>query len=222
MVDRQFPEHPVLIVDDSEPALEYYRVVLESNGVNNIILCDDSRKVLEIVEQETVSAVSLDLSMPYINGKDLLEIMKEWRPEIPVLVITGTSEVETAVECMKIGAFDYLVKPVEESRLVSGVRHALEIHELRREVDNLSRRVLTQELEHPEVFSAIITNNKGMNSIFRYIEAIARSRKPVLITGESGVGKELVAHAIHTLSDCAGEFVAVNVAGLDDTLFHDT
>lgn len=220
--DVTFPKHPVLVVDDDETALGYYQVILESNGIDNIILSDDSRNVLQIIEGQELSVISLDLRMPFISGKELLEIIREWHPETPVLIITGTAEVEIAVECMKIGAFDYLMKPVEESRLIATIRHAIEINELKHEVNHLSQHMLSKELENPEAFSEIITDNKDMMSIFRYIEAVAPSSKPVLITGESGVGKELFANVIHHLSNNRGEFVPVNVAGLDDTLFHDT
>ncbi len=143
-------------------------------------------------------------------------------PEIPVIIITGSNDVDTAVRCMKSGAFDYMVKPVEKSRLISGVKRAIEIRELQRENKWLRAHVLSDKLEHPEAFSEIITNSPAMKSIFQYIEAISPSPQPVLITGETGVGKELVAKAIHHLSHRTGPFVPVNVAGLDDNVFADT
>jgi DNA-binding NtrC family response regulator len=115
-----------------------------------------------------------------------------------------------------------MVKPVEKSRLISGLKRAIEIRELQRENRLLKAHVLSDQLEHPEAFSEIVTNNGTMRSIFQYIEAISISPQPVLITGETGVGKELVAKAIHTLSGRKGDFVPVNVAGLDDNVFADT
>jgi DNA-binding NtrC family response regulator len=126
------------------------------------------------------------------------------------------------VRCMKSGAFDYMVKPVEKSRLISGVKRAIEIRELQRENKWLKAQVLSDKLEHPEAFSEIITNSPAMKSIFQYIEAISPSPQPALITGETGVGKELVAKALHHLSHRTGPFVPVNVAGLDDNVFADT
>jgi DNA-binding NtrC family response regulator len=123
---------------------------------------------------------------------------------------------------MKTGAFDYMVKPVEKSRLISGVKRAIELRELRRENKLLRAHVLSDKLEHPEAFSEIITNSPILRSIFQYIEAISSSPQPVLITGETGVGKELVAKAIHQLSQRKGAFVPVNVAGVDDNVFADT
>jgi DNA-binding NtrC family response regulator len=164
----------------------------------------------------------LDLSMPHISGGELLSLVNKDFPEVPIIIITGSNDVETAVACMKSGAFDYMVKPVEKSRLISGVKRAIEIRELQRENRLLRARVLLGEMEHPEAFSEIITDSEAMRSIFQYIEAISNTSQPVLITGETGVGKELVARAIHRLSNRKGDFVPVNVAGLDDNIFADT
>jgi DNA-binding NtrC family response regulator len=141
---------------------------------------------------------------------------------VPVIIVTGANDVETAVKCMQQGAFDYIVKPVEKSRLVSATRRAVEMRELQRENRLLKTRMLSNKLETPEAFSEIITNSAAMRSIFQYVEAIAASPRPVLITGETGVGKELIARAVHRLSKRKGEFVPVNVAGLDDSAFTDT
>jgi DNA-binding NtrC family response regulator len=123
---------------------------------------------------------------------------------------------------MQYGAFDYILKPVEKSRLIGGVKRAIELRELQRENQLLKAHVLSDKLEKPEAFSEIITVSTSMRSIFQYIEAIASSPRPVLITGETGVGKELVAKAVHALSHRAGSFIPVNVAGLDDQVFADT
>jgi DNA-binding NtrC family response regulator len=169
-----------------------------------------------------VEAILLDLKMPYISGDELLPTIVADFPDVPVIVITGADDVETAVNCMKSGAFDYMVKPVEKNRLLTGVKRAIEIRDLQRENRLLKAQVLSPELMNPDVFAEIITNSSTMKSIFRYIEAISTSPQPVLITGETGTGKELIAKAIHALHHPDGEFVAVNVAGLDDNVFTDT
>jgi DNA-binding NtrC family response regulator len=122
---------------------------------------------------------------------------------------------------MREGAFDYLLKPVEDARLVSAVRHAIELRQARRENERLALALQGDGLEHPEAFRAIVTGSPSMHGIFRYVEAIAATPLPVLVTGETGVGKELVARALHALSGRSGAFVPVNAAGLDDTLFSD-
>jgi len=135
--------------------------------------------------------------------------------------MSAIDNLETAVNCMKEGAFDYLVKPVDSGRLAASVRKALEIWDLSNELSSLKNRLLNDSLEHPCAFATIITGNKKMRAIFQYVEVVAGSRQAVLITGETGVGKELVARAVHELSGCKGEFVAINVAGLDDNMFSD-
>lgn len=217
-----YPEFPVILVDDEEQALDSFEIALRSANINHFIRCQDSRDVIPTLSNREVDVMLLDLRMPHVSGEELLPMINSDFPEIPVIIITGANDVETAVKCMKYGAFDYMVKPVEKSRLVGGVRRAIELRELQRENRLLRAHVLSDKLEHPEAFSEIVTNSASMRSIFQYVEAISKSPRPVLITGETGVGKELVAKAIHALSNREGIFVPVNVAGLDDHVFADT
>jgi DNA-binding NtrC family response regulator len=217
-----YPDLPVLMVDDEIQALDSFETALLLASINHIIRCQDSREVMPLLFKQEIEVMLLDLSMPHISGGELLSLVTKDFPEVPVIIITGSNDVETAVECMKSGAFDYMVKPVEKSRLISGVKRAIELRELQKENRLLKARVLSGEMEHPEAFSEIITNSGAMCSIFQYIEAISNTSQPVLITGETGVGKELVARVIHKLSNRKGNFVPVNVAGLDDNIFADT
>jgi DNA-binding NtrC family response regulator len=213
---------PVLLVDDEPQVLHGASIVLRTSGIAHVITVDDSRTVLPLLAEQEVGVLVLDLTMPHISGQALLEQVAGDYPDIPIILMTATNDLETAVQCMQTGAIDYLVKPVEESRLVSSVKRALEIRTLRAEVLSLKDRLLTDNPPRWEAFAEIITQNRAMLAIFRYIEAIAPSPQPVLITGETGTGKELVARALHRLSARPGELVAVNVAGLDDTMFSDT
>jgi DNA-binding NtrC family response regulator len=217
-----YPGFPILMVDDETQALDSFETALLLASINNILRCQDSREVMPLLSSQEIEVMLLDLTMPHISGEELLSLVTKDFPEIPVIIITGSNDVETAVACMKSGAFDYMVKPVEKSRLISGVKRAIELRELQRENRLLRARVLSGEMEHPEAFSEIITDSEAMRSIFQYIEAISNTSQPVLITGETGVGKELVARAIHKLSNRKGDFVPVNVAGLDDNIFADT
>lgn len=213
---------PVVLVDDEENILKTSRLVLLGNGIGNTVMLQDSRELLPFLDDRGASAVVLDLFMPHLSGLDLLPCIKEKYPTMPVIVMTAVDEIETAVNCMRAGAFDYLVKPVETGRLVSSVSKALEIGSLSSELSSLKECLLNDRLDHPEAFAAIVTDSKKMRAIFQYLEVIARTRQPVLITGETGVGKELFARAVHDLSGLKGEYVAVNVAGLDDNMFSDT
>jgi DNA-binding NtrC family response regulator len=217
-----YPHHPILLVDDELQALNSFELVLTSAGMNHFIRCGDSREVMPTLSSREIEVILLDLAMPHVSGEELLSSISSSYPQIPVIIITGANDVETAVRCMRYGAVDYIVKPVEKSRLVIGVKRAIEIRELQRENMLLKAHVLSDKLDHPEAFSQIITVSSGMRSIFQYIEAISPSPQPVLITGETGVGKELVARTVHTTSGRGGEFVAVNVAGLDENVFTDT
>lgn len=218
----KFPSLPVLIVDDEEQFLLSASVTLSADGINNIIQCQDSREVMSLLSRQDFSAIALDMNMPYISGWDLLPAIVSDFPDIPVIIITGVNEVDTAVGCMKSGAFDYIVKPADDPRLVTSIKLAIEKREMQLENTLLKEYLLTGKLEHPEAFSAIVTKSNTMRSVFQYVEAIAKNPIPVLITGETGVGKELIARAIHDLSGRKGEFSPVNVAGVDDTLFSDT
>jgi DNA-binding NtrC family response regulator len=211
-----------MMVDDEEQALDSFEMTLRSANINNFVRCQDSREVLSLLSGQSIELMLLDLRMPHVSGEELLPAITGDFPEIPVIVITGANDLETAVNCMKMGAFDYMVKPVETSRLMAGVKRAIELCELRRENRLLKAHVLSDRLENPEVFSEIVTCSPVMHSVFQYIEAISNSPRPVLITGETGVGKELVAKSIHILSKLEGGFVPVNVAGLDDNIFSDT
>jgi len=212
----------VLLVDDEERILTTSRLCLQGSGIDDVCTLSDSSKVLQYLAEEPVAVLVLDLHMPSPSGMELLPKIIHDHPHIPVIIVTADDEIETVVECVKTGAFDYLVKPVDSRRLVTCVGKALEMRNLSRELSDLTQRLLTDRLDHPEAFIAIVTGNKKMRAIFQYIEMVAVTRQPILITGETGAGKELIARAIHDLSGCSGEYVALNAAGLDDNMFSDT
>lgn len=212
----------IVLIDDEQDELDAYKFLLESMGVSQITQVNDSTKALAILEQIPFPVVFLDLNMPQMSGQQVLSAIKERLPQVPVIICTANSEVETAVECLKLGAHDYLVKPINLNTFGSALRTALEIGALRKEVLSLKGIAFGDRSYNHAAFGGIITRNPAMEGIFQYIEAIARSRQPALILGETGSGKELLARAIHVASGVSGEFVAVDVSGLDDTLFSDT
>jgi DNA-binding NtrC family response regulator len=216
------PGNPILLVDDDAPVLHAMNMTLRSMGFNNIVTCEDGRKVLSILAENEIEVVLLDVIMPYITGEQLLPEIIAADPDLPVIMVTAVNEVETAVTCMKNGAMDYLVKPIDRERLISTMRQVVEIRDLRRMNLRLTRTIFSDTLKNPKAFSEIVTNSQKMKAVFQYCEAVAPSRQPVIITGETGVGKELIARALHQCSGRRGNFVAVNIAGLDDHAFSDT
>ncbi len=223
MIDQdQTMGRPIFIIDDEPEILLAVDTSLRMAGFSNTVTISDSRDVIRRMERQIPCLVILDLNMPHINGGRILKMIRKTYPKMPVIILTGAIDVETAVKCMKIGAIDYILKPVEEDRLLAAVKQALEYNNLMNKTRVLSSGELFSQIKHPKAFSHIITQDKKMHSIFHYVEAVAPSLQPVLIFGETGVGKELIGNAIHTLSNREGKLIVVNVAGLDDNIFSDT
>ena len=211
-----YPSCPILLVDDEPNALTSFDLALRAAGLTNTVKCGDGREALRRLREQEIEVMLSDLVMPGLNGEQLLAAVTEAFPEVPVIMVTGVNDVDTVVDCMRRGAFDYVLKPVESDRLIPSVRRAIEVRDLRRQNTALRRHFLGDKLERPDAFAGIVTRSRRMRSLFQYCEAVAESPYPVLITGETGTGKELFARALHDLSGRQGEFVAVNVAGLDD------
>jgi two-component system, NtrC family, response regulator HydG len=213
--------YKILIVDDDPDAILACSTILKLNGFGDVESETDSRKVMEKMSVKPIDIVILDLFMPHLTGIDLLPLLQENYPQVTVIMLTASYDIKQAVTCMKLGAFDYLSKPVENELLVNALRKAFERKELNEQVTELRDRLVDNRLDHPEVFERIVTRNCKMRSLCEYIEIISTSSQVVLISGESGTGKELVAQAIYRLSGCKGEFVPVNLAGVDDQFFSD-
>jgi DNA-binding NtrC family response regulator len=218
----QYPELPILLVDNDIDFLNRVKSTLQNNGMNHIITCSEIKKLEETLQSNTYSIISFDMEIFGSQGKEPLARIINGYPESPIIVISAVSEIETAVEILRMGAFDYIVKPPHDTRLVTAFKHILEFRDVMGENIKLKKSLLSDKLDHPEAFNGIITQNSVMRSIFRYIEAIATTPLPILVTGETGTGKELIVRSIHKLSYKKGEFVAANIAGFDDNLFSDT
>ncbi len=218
----QQDEERILLVDDEEHFLHSASLALRAAGYALVDTCSDSRQALQRIRDSKYDLVILDMVMPDVTGLGILESLERDGPEVSVCMMTALSDVPTVVRCMQQGALDYLVKPISKEQLVTSVRKALEHRNLKREAHTLKQSLLHGGLCHPEAFSSIITNHAGMRKVFQYAEAIAASPLPVLITGETGVGKEAMARLLHQLSGRRGPFVAVDAAGIDDHVFCDT
>ncbi len=218
-----YPEKPILIVDDEPAWTHSLSLSLKiSAGINHTLSCHDSRNVMPLLQREEFCMVLLDLTMPHVCGEELLENMANDYPELPVIVISGMNQIETAIRCVRAGAADFYVKTDDRERVVGGIQRTLKQYQLQRENRRLAEAVLKPPGEDRYDFHFIKTKSEKMQAIYSYLRAIAGSREPLLISGESGVGKELLAREFHRLCCADKPLVAVNVAGLDDTVFSDT
>jgi len=229
MSDGKFPGTPILHVDDEYNVLTSTKIRLSQKGIENIVQCLDSRQVIPMLEEQDYSLVLLDLMMPYIKGYELLPQIVEKFPHIPVIVVSGEKDTSTIVSCTKKGAFDYITKPIDDDRLTTIIFHALEKKKDQGEIDGYKKALSSDGLEKPGIFKDIMTENSNIKKIFKFIEvwgALPDPKFPVpvpiLITGENGTGKELIARAIHNISKVKGDFVQDNIAGWTETLFEDT
>ncbi|MBN2656063.1 MAG: sigma-54-dependent Fis family transcriptional regulator [Spirochaetales bacterium] len=211
----------IIVIDDDRPILVNLEMVLLSDGFESVKTFLSGIEGLEYIRTGKGDVVLLDLNLPEISGLEILKTIKKERPLLPVIIITGQSDVATAVEIMKNGAFDYLAKPNDIGRVSVSVQNALKMGELRSSFNLLKRQFFKDDLDRPEAFSSIITENPAMYKIFHYMEAIRHTSQPVLITGETGVGKELFARAFHTLCGCEGEFIPLDVSFHDNIMLTD-
>jgi DNA-binding NtrC family response regulator len=203
----------VLIVDDEEDSRSALQTLLETWGYAADVAAD-GRQALEKASSLRPSLVITDLVMPDIDGLTLMSALQQELPRVPVIILTGRATVDTAVAAMRQGAYDYLTKPVDLDRLRLLIEKALDRARTLDEITILRRRV-------KEVWGLgrLIGRSAPMQEVHRLIEQAAGTPAPVLIHGETGTGKELVARTLHELSGrAAGPFVAVNCAAMPETL----
>ncbi len=202
----------ILVVDDEPGVQESLRMLLKSEG--DVVVAGNVDEAIKAVAQSPPDIVLLDLVMPGRNGLDLLPELAERDVRAPVIVLTATQTINTAVEAMKRGAADYITKPFDLDELRLRVRDRLEKSELASEVERLR-----DEVEERQQLGAMVGRSDAMRQVFRTIERIAKAEATVLVTGESGTGKELAARAIHDLSPRGGgPFVAINCGAIPSEL----
>jgi DNA-binding NtrC family response regulator len=220
MPDRK-TSFPILIVDDSPEVVKRLKIALGFEGFVDVHTCTDPLRAVEAAELVDAALVVLDLKMEGKSGMEILGELRVGRPGTSVIVATAINDLDNAIECMRLGAFDYVPKSAETSRLIASVRHALSIRELREDYAELKSGMLSPGEPLPEAFERIVSGDPRMIALLRYVGTVAKTDKAILVTGESGTGKELVAEAIHRCSGRTGPIVTVNIAGLDDAMFSD-
>lgn len=210
----------ILVIDDEVDFLDSVRRGLITSGFKGIRTeSDPQRAVAEIENGELFEIVLIDITMPGMDGVQVLEAIKKCQPQIECIMITAVDEARTAVHCLKKGAYDYLVKPVSKEDLISSILRAQERKRLL-DILNLGKQHSVPELKNPAAFAPIVTRNKQMARILKIAELHAASDSPVLITGETGTGKELLSQAIHAASDRSERpFTPINMNAITESLF---
>jgi len=203
----------ILVVDDEKNIREGLREALVLDGYE-VALAADGEAALKAFENGDVDLVITDLKMPKVSGEDLLKRVVSLYPAVPVIILTGHGSIESAVVAMREGAYDFLTKPVNLDHLSLLVKRALENRSL-----VLQNRALQEELEKKNQFASIIGKSKEMKQVFEMVRQVAPARTSVLITGESGVGKEMIAEALHYNSPRREKpLIKLHCAALTETL----
>ncbi len=203
----------ILLVDDEQNTREALSIALGREGYN-IIPASNGGEGMKLLEKEPVDLIITDLMMPGISGMDLLDFARKHRPEVMVIMMTGYASVETAITAMKNGAFDYITKPIKLDEVKIIIHQAADKRNLL--LENIS---LKKELKGKYTFDNIIGTSRPMQEIFSVMERVVNSDSTVLITGDSGTGKELVAKALHYNGPRKeNPFVAINCAAIPSEL----
>lgn len=216
------PSAPLVLIDDESSFLKGFEYILKKEGFTQVRTFDNAVDALSFITDNSICGIFLDIVMPGMQGTELLEKLSEIRPEIPVVMLTALPEPSLIVDCIKKGAYDYLVKPVERIDLINTAKRISELHRLQLENTYLRKSLDSNLKTTPEVFQHILTQDSTMFQLFEYTENISFSHFPVLVRGETGTGKELFAQAIHNLSRPNKPFISENIASLDSTLLNST
>ncbi len=217
-MDQQPAERPVnvLVVDDEPALLKALEALLKRAG-HSVVALDNPITALQRLAAEDFDVALFDIKMPQLSGLELLNSVKHRRPEVEVIIMTGHATVETALQAVRMGAYDYLTKPFDDVELV--VRSVAKAAE-RKALADRNRQLETQLRERTgAVADGLVGNSAAMREVTRMVDAVAYSAATVLVTGESGTGKELVARALHARSPRKTHpFVALNCGALTETL----
>ena len=204
----------ILVVDDEESIREFLDIMLRKEGYE-VTCVEDGRKAQETLKKKTFDLVISDLQMPNVTGIELLKHVRETYPEVLFMLITAFGTTESAVEAMKMGAYDYVTKPFKIDEVRINIANALRSRN-NLEVEN---RSLKKELEKEYSFQSLVGNSEAMHRIYELVRRVSETPTNVLVTGESGTGKEMVAKAIHYNGPLKDRpFVTVNCGAIPESL----
>lgn len=210
----------LLVVDDEETFLHSVVRMLRMKGYTNLTPVSDPVEIRKLLQNKTFDAALLDMTMPGMDGLELLRIIKEHSPQTECIMVTANENIPSVIKAVKLGAYDYLVKPITPDQLTHSLERALEHKQMIYMLMSQQETAFRESLDNPEAFAEVITCDEGILRLLRETELHAQTDIPVLIVGDTGTGKELLARAIHKASHrVSGPFVAVNMLSLSATLF---
>jgi DNA-binding NtrC family response regulator len=210
----------ILVIDDDRAILNFMKIFLLQTGLFDVEVLQDSTQAFDVLSKNQPDILLLDMDMPKVNGMDILRFLKKEEIEIFTVVLTGVEDIDLAITAMKLGISDYLLKPVDEEKLLSVLATGSEMQVRTKQEETEKTPFSLDGLKYPEAFMGILTSDKEMLHIFHHVEKFAETDNSVLIWGESGSGKELVARAIHMISKRRdNNFIAVNAGSFADDLF---
>ncbi len=209
----------ILVIDDEADYLELMKGLLQQEGYPQIITEQFPLNVMPLLEQHQIDLILLDVYMPKMNGLELLEKITQIYPQIPIIMVTAVDELEIALKAIKLGAYEYITKPPDTDRLFLTIKRALDQRLLELEL-SFHRSVLSKFHPNKSNFSNIITSSPLMYKVFDLVEIFSPTNEIVLLTGETGTGKDLIAKKIHDLSLRRNNpFIVVNLASISHSLF---
>lgn len=203
----------ILVVDDELNMQKTLSGILQQHGYD-VKVCGNGKGAIEILDTEQFSLIITDIKMPYMDGMAMLSAVRKKNMEIPVIIITGNATVDSAIDAVKLGAYDYIRKPCMPEEILFSVRRAVEHEKLINE-----NVYLHDQLKEKFCFKGLIGNNKKMQEVYQLVQKVSKSNAAILIRGESGTGKELIASAIHYNSQRKNNrFLAINCGALPESL----
>jgi len=213
-------DYNIIVIDDELDFLESIRRGLIFSGYKNVHIENDAQQAAVLFEKgKPFDLALIDISMPNLNGIELLDIIKQASPATECIMVTAIDEARSAVKCLKKDAYDYLIKPLSKEDLLLAVHRALERKRLV-EILDLNKPMTLPKIKNKHAFKPIITQSSNMFKILREAELHSPSNIPILITGETGTGKELLARTIHTVSTREKNiFTPINMEALNPQMF---
>jgi len=210
----------VLVIDDDQAILNFMRIFLLQTGEFQPMLLQDSTQAFEVLSNNQYDVLLLDMDMPNVTGMDILKFINEREIPIVTIVLTGVEDIDMAISAMKLGTTDYMLKPIDEKKLLETLHSAINKNQFNNTEAESHEPISMDQLKHKGVFKNIITQDEQMLKIFQFVEKFSSTDNSVLIWGESGTGKELIARSIHEISERSSKkFVAVNAGAFANELF---